>query len=264
MIFFSILTLIVAIALPSINKNISSNIYIRISSIILLYSGLLALNAINIPSLGSGIGIFSGLFHITLISQLMDCFIFFIGSLILVSWPLINNNNLITLNSFKNKIYKINTYATEYSLVILFSTLGASLLISAADIVSMYLSLELQSFGVYILSTIFRDSDSATSAGLKYFLLGANRIRTSIDLCLQLLNSGDALKLLIPSHSRKAMSGWTNHPCTVISQEMSENEMGYRGSKSIMNNFIVKEQRVDGSYCIKTKIMQLRCTLKGC
>jgi hypothetical protein len=128
----------------------------------------------------------------------------------------------------------------------------------------MYLSLELQSFGIYILTTIFRDSDSATSAGLKYFLLGANRIRTSIDLCLQLLNSGDALKLLIPSHSRKAMSGWTNHPCTVISQEMSENEMGYRGSKSIMNNFIVKEQRVDGSYCIKTKIMQLRCTLKGC
>jgi hypothetical protein len=146
----------------------------------------------------------------------------------------------------------------------LFSTLGSSLLISAADIVSMYLSLELQSFGVYILSTIFRDSDSATSAGLKYFLLGANRIRTSIDLCLQLLNSGDTLNLLIPSHSRKAVSGWTNHPCTVISQELIENEMGYRGSKSIMNNFIVKEQRVDGSYCIKIKNMQLRCTLKGC
>ena len=100
--------------------------------------------------------------------------------------------------------------------------------------------------------------------GLKYFLLGAERIRTSLDLCLKLSNSGDALKLLIPSHSREAMSGWTNHPCTVISQEMSENEMGYRGSKSILNYFIVKEQRVDGSFCIKTKIMQIRCTLKGC
>src|ERR1700738_560288 len=83
MIFISILLFIVAIALPSIH--ISSNLYIRISSIILLYSGLLAYNVINIPTMGSGIGIYSGLFHITLISQFMDCFIFLIGSLILVS-----------------------------------------------------------------------------------------------------------------------------------------------------------------------------------
>ena len=82
---------------------------------------------------------------------------------------------------------------------------------------------------------------------------------------VKLSNSGDTLKLLIPSHSRKAMSGWTNHPCTVISQEMTENEMGYRGSKSVFLNSTVKEQRVDGSYCIKAKsnLMQLRCTLMG-
>jgi NADH-ubiquinone oxidoreductase chain 2 len=48
----------------------------------------------------------------------------------------------------------------------------------------MYLSIELQSFGVYILSTIFRDSDNATSAGLKYFLLGG------LSSCLILLGGG--------------------------------------------------------------------------
>lgn len=37
----------------------------------------------------------------------------------------------------------------------------------------MYLSIELQSFAVYILASIYRNSESATSAGLKYFLLGA-------------------------------------------------------------------------------------------
>ena len=187
MIFFSILILIVAIALPSINNNISSNIYIRISSIILLYSGLLALNAINIPALGSGIGLFSGLFHVTFISQLTDFFIFLIGSLILIAWPLINNikyNKKLLSNRLINKINKINIYSTEYSLIILFSTLGGSLLVSSADIVSMYLSIELQSFGVYILSTIFRDSDTATSAGLKYFLLGG------LSSCLILLGGG--------------------------------------------------------------------------
>ena len=60
----------------------------------------------------------------------------------------------------------------KYSLIILFSTLGSLLLISSSDLLSMYLSIELQSFGVYILATLFRDSKSATSAGLKYFLLG--------------------------------------------------------------------------------------------
>ena len=36
----------------------------------------------------------------------------------------------------------------------------------------MYLSIELQSFSIYILASIYRESESATSAGLKYFLLG--------------------------------------------------------------------------------------------
>ena len=45
------------------------------------------------------------------------------------------------------------------------------------------------------------------------------------------------------------MSGWTNYSGTVISQNMSESEMGYRGSKSVIcNNIAVKEQRVDGSW----------------
>ena len=50
---------------------------------------------------------------------------------------------------------------------------------------------------------------------------------------------------------------------------MSENEMGYRGSKSertelsTVKTISVKEQRVDGSCCIKSKLMLLRCTLMG-
>ena len=87
MIFLSLLILIVAVALPSINKNINSILYIRITSIIFIYSGALSLNAFYIQSIGSGIGIYSGLFHVTTISQLLDIIIFTIGSLILVSWP---------------------------------------------------------------------------------------------------------------------------------------------------------------------------------
>ena len=74
---------------------------------------------------------------------------------------------------------------------------------------------------------------------------------------------------MIPSYSRKAISGQSNYLGMVTSHIMKETEMGYRGSKSeilsipIPNRISVKEQRVDGSYCTYKKNMQLRCTLMG-
>ena len=68
----------------------------------------------------------------------------------------------------------------------------------------------------------------------------------------KLSNSGDILKLKVPSYSRKAISGWSNYSGMVTSLKMSENEMGNHGSKSIIvKNMVVKEQRVDGSWSIK-------------
>ena len=60
----------------------------------------------------------------------------------------------------------------EYSLIILFIVTGSVFLISTSDLVSIFLSIELQSYGLYLLSTIYRDSEPATSGGLMYFLLG--------------------------------------------------------------------------------------------
>nr|AYE93234.1 LAGLIDADG homing endonuclease [Termitomyces sp.]AYE93258.1 LAGLIDADG homing endonuclease [Termitomyces sp.] len=73
---------------------------------------------------------------------------------------------------------------------------------------------------------------------------------------------------MVPSYSRKAISGWSNHPCTVTSHKMNENEMGYRGSKSEIQNpqpnkISVKEQRVDGSWFLAKMARNLRCTLMG-
>jgi len=83
-------------------------------------------------------------------------------------------------------------------------------------------------------------------------------------LCLQLPNSGDALKHMIPNYSWKTISGWSNHSGKVISHKMSENEMGYRGSKSDLISRFVKEQRVDGSYFSVSIFDKLRCTLMDC
>lgn len=178
MIFIGILTIIVALALPSFKKGYNPILLTRISSIIFIYAGALAFNVYYIQSIGSGVGIYSGLFNVSTISQLLDTVILFIAALILISWPLLTNST-----GSNENLNKLN-YAKEYSLVVLFSTLGSILLLSSSDLISMYLSIELQSFGVYILASLFRYSESATSAGLKYFLLGG------LSSCIILLGSG--------------------------------------------------------------------------
>ena len=214
MIFTSILILIVAKALPSINRNLSSIYFTRISSIIFLYAGVLSLNTLYIQSIGSGIGIYSGLFQITQVSVLIESFLLIIGSLILISWPNINQyinikskaaaaaatnevtavaavNSLqllvsqqSTLSANVNNIAKYSKPSQDYSLIVLFSSLGSCLLISSFDLISLYISIELQSFGLYVLSTLYRDSESSTKAGLKYFLLGG------LSSCIILLGCG--------------------------------------------------------------------------
>ena len=61
----------------------------------------------------------------------------------------------------------------EYSVLILLSTLGMLMLISAADLIALYLGLELMSLPLYVMAASHRDSLRSTEAGLKYFVLGA-------------------------------------------------------------------------------------------
>src|SRR5216684_1586094 len=61
----------------------------------------------------------------------------------------------------------------EYSVLILLSTLGMLMLISAADLIALYLGLELMSLPLYVVAASHRDSLRSTEAGLKYFVLGA-------------------------------------------------------------------------------------------
>src|SRR5439155_15689919 len=61
----------------------------------------------------------------------------------------------------------------EYAILILLSTTGMLMLISAADLIALYLGLELMSLALYVLAAVNRDSVRSTEAGLKYFVLGA-------------------------------------------------------------------------------------------
>ena len=61
----------------------------------------------------------------------------------------------------------------EYSILVLLSTLGMMILISAGDLIMLYLGLELMSLALYVVAASNRDDGKSTEAGLKYFVLGA-------------------------------------------------------------------------------------------
>jgi NADH-quinone oxidoreductase subunit N len=61
----------------------------------------------------------------------------------------------------------------EFPLLILFATLGMMIMVSANDLVTLYLGVELQSLPIYVLAAFNRDSLRSSEAGLKYFVLGA-------------------------------------------------------------------------------------------
>jgi NADH-quinone oxidoreductase subunit N len=61
----------------------------------------------------------------------------------------------------------------EYAILIVLSATGMLMLISAADLIALYLGLELMSLALYVVAAINRDSVKSSEAGLKYFVLGA-------------------------------------------------------------------------------------------
>jgi NADH-quinone oxidoreductase subunit N len=63
--------------------------------------------------------------------------------------------------------------AIEYPILVLLATVGMMLMISANDLVALYMGLELQSLALYVVAAIDRDSARSSEAGLKYFVLGA-------------------------------------------------------------------------------------------
>lgn len=166
-------------------------LYSRVGIIVLFYCIFLSYNNLFITYLDNGIGLFGGLFYTSSITQSFHILIFVISLLILnmtgfyprkllsdeymsFSKLLFTKLQFVKNIAVSNIILKKGEQYTiiEYTLMLLFIITGSILLISSSDFVSIFLSIELQSYGLYLLCTMYRNSESATSAGLTYFLLG--------------------------------------------------------------------------------------------
>lgn len=241
MLIISILILLLAVTTsnkPNYNYLADYVKFNRIVFIIFILGGYLAYNTLNVDAFGGGIGIYGGVFKITVLSQVFDIILFITGALVTILTcfvpynfkidegykleeypsaalsPLkrflnkialkkkyymeslsnsnksdsnISNETLLDristlLNVYENKVnfvYLIDNKfnysrleVKEYTFLLLYTVLGGSLLISSQNLISLYLSLELQSFTLYILSASQIRSFRGTSGGLKYFLLG--------------------------------------------------------------------------------------------
>ena len=185
MLLNSLILLLLSNAITS--RRDKSILYSRATITILLISAFIAYDNLFVLFLAKGIGILGGLFHTTATTNFFHTFIFLITSVILLLTSFYPRKVWLKEYSSANRIIftKLIYYGTlllnkmgeqfkiiEYSLIILFIVTGSVFLISTSDLVSIFLSIELQSYGLYLLSTIYRDSEPATSGGLMYFLLG--------------------------------------------------------------------------------------------
>lgn len=176
-----------------------SIVYCRSVIATLIVCLIISAYAFDSKFLDKGIGLYHGLFHTTAITHIFQIFIFIISALILQLnsfyprkvWTE-NFSSLYKLvfckfvyfNSFILNKMSEQFRILEYSLIILFIIIGGVLLVSCFDLISIFLAIELQSYGLYLLCSIYRDSEKATSAGLTYFLLGG------LSSCFILLASG--------------------------------------------------------------------------
>jgi len=197
MIIFSIIFMLLSNAVTL--RRDKSILFSRVAIIVLIYSSVMAISGLYINSLDTGIGLYGGLFHTTSITQVFHIFIFVISALILQLTAFYPRKVWLKEYSSMSKLFMYNFlyYRTkvvnkmgeqfqiiEYPLILLFIITGAVFLVSTSDLVSIFLSIELQSYGLYLLSTIYRNSEQATSAGLTYFLLGG------LSSCFILLGTG--------------------------------------------------------------------------
>ena len=197
MLIYSILFLLSSNAVTL--RRDKSILYARIVITILICSFVLCYNSYYAEFHDKGLGFFGGFYQTSALTHIFHLFILLITSLILTLnafyprkiWSEKYSSphklalyKLVYFNSFILNKMSEQFRIIEYPLLILFVVIGGVFLISSSDLISIFLSIELQSYGLYILCAVYRNSEQATSGGLTYFLLGG------LSSCFILLASG--------------------------------------------------------------------------
>jgi len=180
MLIYSTLLLLTSNAMN--NRRDSSIIYARISVFILINTILLLYLILNINFSYKGLILYNGyidiknyilvfIIFILIISAIIICINSVYPRTVFIKNTTLNNKYIQNVTNIINKMsdqYRI----IEYPLILLFCIMGVIFLVLSSDLISVFLAIELQSYSLYLISSIYRNSEASITAGLTYFLLG--------------------------------------------------------------------------------------------
>lgn len=133
---------------------------VTILSVVALFgASAYALEFLTNPSFEFGGDAFYGLYRMDSFGSFAKLLIYFSAIISLMVAP----------RFFKDS----GAYRPEYPVLILFATIGMGMMVSAVDMMTLYIGLELNSLSAYVLASFIRNDVRSSEAGLKYFVLGA-------------------------------------------------------------------------------------------
>ena len=258
MLIISLISTIVYLAVvPFFSPIVSSIHYTRVSVMVALVC--LALGTFPLVE---SLDLYHSLFNYSSFTIVIDFLLYLIIALVLVGFSpnLIggrdgskmqmrtNQSSKIPQKAIKHLRNVIKTSGAtstnlkpEYSLILMFSVLGASIIISSSDIISIYVALELQSFGLYLLACLRTEETGSTHASLKYFLLGAISsafILLGISMVYQEVGSTQFQN--ISSFLLTRGANMNGDALSIIQQGITDNNLITLGILSILCGFIFK------------------------
>ncbi len=134
----------------------SENVVSRVHNMAII---ALAISAFFVYSQSSEISAFNEMF-------IVDQFSRYLKLLILLSTVGVLLSSVIYLK-------RINIYNIEFPILVALAAMGMMIMVSATNLMSLYIGLELQSLALYVLAAFRRDNTRSSEAGMKYFVLGA-------------------------------------------------------------------------------------------
>jgi len=169
--------LIIIILVASLSSNIQSASSLsfntsltRLSSVAIIFSSFLIMNILNIEILNNSFSFLSGFLNSNIINLFFQFLLLLISGLILST---VASNRYLSLSNSNSLVTSRQSYLNNYVLIVLFNIIGACFLMNTGDTMMLYIAIELQSFSLYLLSTLKNDSVNSAQAGLRYFLIGS-------------------------------------------------------------------------------------------
>jgi len=169
--------LIIIILIASLSSNIQSASSLafntsltRLSSVAIIFSSFLIMNIFNIDILNNSFSFLSGFLNSNIINLFFQFLLLLISGFIIST---VASNKYLSLSNSKLLITSRQSYLNNYVLIVLFNIIGACFLMNTGDTMMLYIAIELQSFSLYLLSTLKIDSVNSAQAGLRYFLIGS-------------------------------------------------------------------------------------------